>query len=413
MKIIILGAGVIGVTTAYILRERGHEVTVIERNSESAKETSFANGGQLSYSHAEPWANPGNIKKIIEWFGKDDAPLVFKFTTELKMWLWGLKFLSQCTTSKSNFNTANMLRLALYSREILKEIENKKKLEYNHLAKGILHIFNDEKSLLTSEKQASYQATLGCPYEVWNIKKCVEREGALKHSQDKIFGGIYYPYDQSGDIHLFTTQMSEKLKNNGVEFLYNTSIEGIESNGDKIVGIKTNRGNIHGDSYVVATGSYAPLLLDPIGINLPIYPMKGYSISIPIRANDNAPYISITDQSKKLVYSRLGNILRVAGTAEFAKYDASIREKRITSLKKSAKELFPDGGDFEKATSWACLRPQTPSGAPLLGRTKYSNLFLNTGHGTLGWTLSFGSARIVSDIVENKNPEIDLTGLTL
>lgn len=416
MKVIVLGSGVIGVTTAYFLARNGHSVTVIDRQPESAMETSYANGGQLSYSHAEPWATPTVLPKIFKWMLKSDAPLVFNpFRIDPDMWKWGLKFLANCTQKRAEINTENTLRLALYSQKMLHEILREADIDFSYKKLGILHVFQDQKMIDAQIIQAELQKKLGCPYEVLSTDECYKKEPVLLNSEEKIAGGLFFPIDESGDIHVFTKKLAEFInKKYGVVFKHKMNVLKLVDDGDQIGGVKTEIGTEKADRYVMSLGSYSPLFLKKVGINAPIYPMKGYSISIPVNGQvAGAPNISVTDQAKKLVYSRLDNVLRVAGTAEFAGYNTDVKEKRIDSIARAAHKMFPAAGDYTKITKWACLRPQTPEGTPLLGNTKYSNLFLNTGHGTLGWTLSAGSAKAVSDIILGKKLEIDLKGLTL
>ena len=414
MKITILGAGLTGVTTAYLLAERGHEVTVIERESGSALETSFANGGQLSYSHAEPWATPGVIPKIFKWLGRKDSPLVINPSLSPDMWIWCLKFLLNCTPAKTRYNTENTLRLALYSKKVFQEVRSRENIDFNFLANGILHIFKDNKSLDKAAEQAKFQnKILNCPFEIYGKQQVIIKEPALVNTSQKIVGAVYFPLDESGDIHLFTRKLAAKSQaiGAGVTYYYNHNITEIISEGNKITGVRANNDIFKSDIFIICLGSYTPLLLKKIGIKIPIYPMKGYSISIPCEGAKGAPKVSITDQSKKIVYSRLGDLVRVAGTAEFSGYNDIIREDRIEQMKKAAQELLPLAGDYNKISKWACLRPQTPQGTPLLGKAKFDNLYLNTGHGTLGWTLGPGSAKIVADMVDGIKPEIDLKGL--
>jgi D-amino-acid dehydrogenase len=307
-----------------------------------------------------------------------------------------------------------MMRLSLYSKQCLNEIEQHTGINYTGLKHGTLHIFKDEKSLASSIKQAEFQKELGCEFEILPDRAaCIAKAPSLTNSQKPIVGGLFFPLDESGDVHEFAVNLAQMEAAKTAKFMYDTSINNILTDGKKITGIETDKGTIYADRYIMSLGAYSPLLLRKIGIRLPIYPMKGYSISIPIANANAAPMTSITDQGDKVVYSRLGNILRVAGTAEFAGYDQSIRKERIDTLKFMTKRLFPDCGDIESANEWSCLRPSTPDGSPILGHSPYENLFLNTGQGTLGWTLACGSARIVADIIEGKEPDIDLTGLTI
>jgi D-amino-acid dehydrogenase len=414
MKILVLGSGVIGVTTAYQLAKRGHEVSVVDRRDGSAAECSFANGGQLSYAHVEPWASPALLPKIPKWLMKKDSPLVFHLSADPAMWCWTMKFLACCNSKKARESTINMMRLSLYSKECLKEIDAETSVQYSKISKGTLHTFKDEAMMQANIKQAEFQKTLGCDYKVLNSRKeCEALEPSLKYSPSDIIGGLYFPVDETGDVHEFSKNLSHILTDKGVQFHCGTNIISILTDGDKITGVETDKGVLTADKYVVCLGATSSVLLKKIGVPVPIYPMKGYSISINITNMDKTPEIGITDQSNKIVFSRLGNILRVAGTAEFAGYDDSITKSRIDTLKKMAKESFPEGGDIDNALPWACLRPSTPDGSPIIGETKYKNLFLNTGHGTLGWTLSCGSAKAAADIIEGKKPEISLEGLTL
>lgn len=412
MRVCVLGSGILGITTAYFLNERGFDVTVLERKSGPAEETSFANGGQLSYSHAEPWAVPSVLPKIIKWMFKENSPLVLNLRFDPAMWAWGLRFLAQCTNAKAKENALNTLRLALYSRDVLANIRAKVPFDFHFLQKGVLHVFTDEKLLASAEKQAAFQADYGCEYQALDAAATVALEPALNHLAPKIKGSVYHAQDESGDIYRFSVELAKYCESKGVKFRYNADIKSMIKEGDRIKGLRTSHGVVEADAYVMACGSYSTPLLNSVGVRLPIYPMKGYSLSVPISDESRVPSISITDQGSKIVYSRLGNILRSAGTAEFAGYDHTITQKRIQHLKNEMKRIFGDVSDYNKATGWACLRPQTPQGTPYIGKTHLSNLYLNTGHGTLGWTLGPGSSKIVSDIIAGEQPEIDLSGLT-
>ena len=415
MKILILGAGITGVTTAYFLAERGYEVHVVDREAASAMQTSFANGGQLSYSHAEPWANPSVLPKALQWMFKDDAPLLFRPRLDYHTISWLLKFLGQCTTKKALKNTETTLRLGLYSREVINELADRTQIEFHYRHKGIVHIFKSQKAFDGAIRIADFQAPLGAPYQRLTPDETVSLEPALKHIAPSLFGSIYYPEDESGDIHLFTQELAALGEKNGnVKFHYGTQVQYLHREGNKITGVQTSKGKMTADIYVMAMGSYSYLHLKDIKINVPMYPMKGYSISVPVGRNpEEAPVVSITDQAEKIVYSRLGKILRAAGTAEFAGYNTEINRKRVRMLKRNVEKLFPHCGDLSQATEWACLRPQLPDGAALIGKCKYDNLILNTGHGSLGWTLGPGSAKITADIIDGKQPEISLEGLTI
>ena len=411
MQICILGAGALGVMTAYFLEQNGHRVTIVERQPQAAMETSFANGGQLSYSHAEPWATPSVLPKIAKWMFKENSPLVLSAKSLTpEMIAWGLKFLGQCTTERARENTLNILRLALYSRQVMTELRQQTAIEFSFLPNGILHFFTDQKLLEGALRQAAFQAEYGCNYTPLSAQQCINKEPALAGLQSQLVGGVFNAEDESGDIHHFTQGLAAKLKN--TQFYNNTEVISLEREGQKIRTVRTNKNVIEADRFIMSLGSYSQKFLGPLGIRTNIYPMKGYSISVPINGK-KAPNLSITDQGSKIVYSRLGNIFRAAGTAEFAGHNTEITPKRIAHMKSEMQRVFGDCGDFEQATGWACLRPQTPSGAPVMGSTPYQNLYLNTGHGTLGWTLGAGSAKIMADIIEGKTPAIAMRGLTL
>lgn len=411
MKVIILGSGLLGITTAYVLAKRGHSVEVIERCGNCAAETSFANGGQLSYSHAEPWANPGVLKKLPKWLVKSDSPLIFRPRADWDMITWGLKFLSECRQSRADANTLAILRLGLYSRLKMATIREETGIKFDFLQKGILHIYSSDAEWEAAKKHAEFQAKFGCDQRVVSSQECLSLEPALAHTSRSIAGGIHAHMDESGDANLFCRELEKACKQIGVVFRYHVEVESIESSGDAITAITTSQGSIIGDAYVMALGSYSPIHLKPLGIRVPIYPMKGYSLTL--SHNASSPSMSITDGSAKLVYSRLGSNLRIAGTAEFAGHDASLRPDRIAPIVRAAQKLFPNAAWDAPVSQWACLRPSTPGGAPILGETPYQNLYLNTGHGTLGWTQAAGSAYLVADIMEKRSPEIMTEGLAL
>jgi len=413
MKVMVLGAGVIGVSTAHALTVDGHQVTVLERAEGPGLETSYANGGQIAASHAEPWANPATPWKAIKWLGRRDAPLLFHLRLDPALWSWSLKFLANCTRSRARINTERTLRVALYSRQCLKELRDETGIQYAQRTGGVLHIYRDEKEFDHATAQAEIMNELGCARRPVDASQCTEIEPALGGIKDRLAGGIFSPDDESGDAYLFTRELEALAAEAGAEFRYGVTVQRINAEGGRITGVDTNTGTMAADAYVLALGSYSPLLAKPLGLNLPIYPAKGYSVTIPIENEEMAPGISLTDDEHKLVISRLGDTLRVAGTAEFAGYDTSIIEARTRPILNAMMELFPGIGDPEKAEPWAGLRPKTPDSVPLLGRTPYPNLYLNTGHGTLGWTMAAGSARILSDIIGGLEPAIPLDGLGL
>lgn len=412
MNIIILGSGLLGVTTAYELGKRGFNVTVLERQSKSGAETSFANGGQLSYSHAEPWASPHVLAKLPKWIFDPSAPLVFRPRADWEMIKWGLKFLANCTPSRASANCITMLRLGMYSRLQMERLRNESGIEFSFSNKGIVHIYGSEKDFDHAKQHNDFQAKYGCEQRVLTRDETLALEPSLQHTSRTIIGGIHAQMDESGDAHQYCNALAKvATEKYGVQFRYGVNIKNLRVQGDAIVAVTTDQGDLTADGFVMACGSYSRIYLADIGIRVPIYPMKGYSITLD--ANEYCPTHSITDGQYKIVYSRLGNKLRVAGTAEFAGYNTSINMKRVTPIVNAARGLLPKANWSGTIDNWACLRPSTPDGPPIMGRTPYRNLFLNTGHGTLGWTQAAGSATIVADIMENKNPAILIQGMTL
>lgn len=415
MKVTILGAGITGVTAAYVLASRGHEVEVIEREDGAALQTSYSNGSQLSYSHAEPWANPGALIQAIKWLFVEDAPLVLKPRADARMIKWGLQFIANCTNERARINCERMMRIGLYSKEKLTQIRKETNVDFDFGQQGILHVFTKEKSYDAAIKQAEFQESLGCKEHVITKKDCFDKEPALRHATKDIIGGIYSDIDETGDVHKFTVNLAKYCEDNlGVQFSYGTQILRVNAEHNKITSVTTSRGDVKADAYVMCLGPYTPLLLDPIGVKLPIYPMKGYSVTLP--AWDDAPTMSVTDDEKKVVFSRIGDRIRAAGTAEFAGYNTEIREPRIEQILSSVRDLYPaaDTADtMDNIERWACIRPQTPDGPPIVGRTTCSNLYLNTGHGTLGWTQGAGTAYLLADVMEGRETEIKLAGFEM
>jgi D-amino-acid dehydrogenase len=411
VRILILGSGILGVTTAYELGKRGFEVTVLDRKQESGRECSFANGAQLSYSHAEPWANPAVLPKLPKWMLDPESPLVFRPRADWQMLRWGIAFLRNCTPARASANCATLLRLGLYSKKKMTALRAESGIAFDYTAKGILHIYAAQKDFDAARRQYDYQAKFGGEVREVSREQCLALEPVLAHTSRTIVGGMHALHDECGDAYLYCNALAKVAsERHGVKFQYGVNIQKIVRQNGRIVAVKTDKGEITANGYVMAMGSYSPLLLRPLGINPLIYPMKGYSITLP--ANEFSPVSSVTDGEYKIVASRLGDRLRVAGTAEFAGYDDTINETRITPIIRAAKTLFPKAPWESDIGRWACLRPSTPHGPPLLGRTRYPNLFLNTGHGTLGWTQAAGSASIVADIVEGKMPEILMQGLS-
>jgi len=393
MRIVVLGAGVVGVACAWYLRQAGHEERVLERREGPGLETSFANGGQISADHAAPWAKPGVPLQALKWMTQEDAPLLFRLRADPAQWRWGLQFLRNCTAERYKENAARLQRLGRYSRAQLQALRNETGIQYDRAARGILVLYTEGRQ---------FEPGMKTPDE------CVALEPAIATMRDRLTGGRMYPEDESGDAYKFTVELANLCEANGVGFDFGVSIERLLTENGKITAVKTPTGSIQADAFVLALGSYSPLLARPLGIDLPIYPLKGYSVTMPVKNPAAAWTVSLSDEAHKLVLSRLGDRLRIAGTAELNGYNTAINTVRCEAIVKRVMELFPDAGDPQKATFWAGLRPATPDNLPCVGRTKYPNLFLNTGHGTLGWTHACGSGRMLADLVSRRRPEIEL-----
>ncbi len=412
MKVLILGAGVVGTAAAWYLAESGHEVAVVERREGPGLETSFANGGQISVSHAEPWANPEAPLQILKWLWREDSPLLFRLRMDPSQWSWGTRFLLECQPWRMRRNMRDIVQLALYSRQALRELRAATGIEYDALQRGIVHFFTDRAAFDIAAENAPLLNRFGLDLEVKTADEAVAIEPALAAFRARIVGATYSASDESGDAHKFTAALARLAEGRGVRFLYRHGIQGLRMGEGRVKGVVVREGEapektLEADAYVVALGSYSPLLTRPIGLDLPVYPAKGYSASIDIVDESRAPVVSLTDEDKKLVFSRLGSRMRVAGTAELSGYSTELNTVRCEAIARRAAQIFPGAGDYEHATFWAGLRPSTPSNVPLVGATKYPNLYLNTGHGTLGWTMACGSGRALADIVSGRAPEVD------
>ncbi|NIY74154.1 D-amino acid dehydrogenase [Thalassospira sp. HF15] len=411
MHVVVLGAGVIGTTAAWYLLQNGHQVTVVDRQHASAQETSFANGGQISACHATPWANAATPKQIVSWLGREEAPLLVRMRFDPQLFSWGLRFLRNCTDARAKINLEKALRVAIYSRDCLRTLRDTLDIDYDHSTRGILHICRNEQDMVAVEKATAQMQDYGLNRKLVSRDECLAIEPALRDATVPIIGGSFTPDDESGDAQKFTEALTQHCIAKGASFQFNTKVTGLSHDQGKITAAQTDKGEIKADAFLVCLGSYSPMLLAPIGIKLPIYPCKGYSISMDTTGHSGAPETALIDDSIKMVYSRLGTHLRVAGTAELDGYNLGMSERRKQLIVDKALELFPNSGDRANISFWAGLRPVTPDSAPILGGTKYANLYLNTGHGTLGWTMSCGSAKAVADFISNKNPDISLTGL--
>ncbi len=418
MKVIVLGAGLLGVTSAYFLRKEGHEVTVVDRQASPAAETSFANGGQISVSHAEPWANPSAPFKVLKWLGKEDAPLLFRVRADARQWMWGLRFLRECTPARTRHNIGQIVRLGTYSRDTLQQLRRDIGIEYHQRTQGILHFYTSQQEFDGAEGPAAQMRAMGCDRRVISADEAVKIEPALRHIRPRLAGATFTAEDESGDANQFARELVDRCRADGVEFLMSHTVTALREAGGRIdhVEVTDSQGRfqrLRADAYVLAMGSLSPLYVKPLGIDLPIYPAKGYSVTLPVKDESMAHQVSLTDDEYKLVFSRLGDNLRIAGTAELNGYDRDLNRVRCEAIVRRVEELFPGAGDAERAQFWTGLRPATPSNLPIIGRSKVPNLYLNTGHGTLGWTHSCGSGKSIAMIVSGKKPEVDFafTGL--
>ncbi|MDB5839101.1 MAG: binding domain protein [Herminiimonas sp.] len=416
MKVIVLGSGIIGTASAWFLNKSGHEVTVIDREPGAAQETSFANGCQISVSHAEPWANPAAPMKVLKWLGQEDAPLLFRLRPEWLQWKWGMHFLRECTAARTAHNIRQIVAIAEYSRQTLQAVRAETAVDYHCETRGILHFYTDQKEFDQSLPAARLMRELGCERISIGADEVIKIEPALASIRNKIVGGDFTATDESGDIYKFTTGLAAKAKQAGVDFLFNTNVTRLITEGTgasaRITGVEVISAEgrhqvLRADAFVLAMGSFSVPLVKPLGIDLMIYPGKGYSATYTVTNPEAAPSVSLTDDGYKLVVSRLGDRLRVAGTCELNGYGRALNPVRCEAITRRTRELFPDACDYDNPAYWAGLRPLTPSNVPYIGKTRFSNLFLNTGHGTLGWTMGCGSGRAIADIVSGRQPEVD------
>ena len=416
MKVVVLGAGVVGTSAAYYLAEDGHDVVVLERQKAAALETSFANGGQISACHAKPWAGPGAPLRAFLWTFQKDAPLLFKpWRYDPALWSWGFKFLRNCASERERINMDRTLRVALYSREVMKALRQKTNIQYDQQVNGILHIYRNAPELADGRRTGEKLARLGLPQDVLTPEDCLRIEPALAVAvrRGEIAGGLMSRDDESGDAHKFSDALARLAEARGARFHYGTTIHSLEHDGRRLTRIVTDRGDELPDAVVLSLGSYSPLLARQLGLKLPVYPAKGYSLTAEIENVDAAPSISITDETRFMVFTRLGNRLRVAGTAELAGWDTGLDPWRIAPLTQNVKSLFPKASSYKELNAWCGLRPTTPDSVPILGSTRFENLFINTGHGTLGWTMACGSGRVIADLIAGRAPEIDMDGIGL
>ena len=413
MRIIVLGAGVIGVTSAWYLARRGHEVTVIDRQPGPALETSFANAGEISPGYSAPWAAPGIPLKAMKWMFQRHAPLVLHPTMNPDRIRWMLEMLANCTGPAYARNKSRMVRLAEYSRDCLTELRAETGVRFDERQQGTLQVFRTDKQVAAAEKDIAVLKADGVPFEVLDRAGCIAAEPGLAGAAHRIAGGLRLPGDETGDCFKFTNALADKAAEAGVTFRYGVTINAIRAEGGRVSGVDTSEGLMTADSYVLALGALSPFLAKSLGVRLPVEPLKGYSITVPITDYDRAPVSTVMDETFKVAITRLGERIRVGGLAEIAGFDYSLNDRRRATLEKSLTEMFGGAGDVKAATFWTGLRPMTPDGTPIVGATPLANLWTNTGHGTLGWTMAAGSGRLLADLIDGRAPEIDPEGLAV
>ncbi|MGZ5713768.1 MAG: D-amino acid dehydrogenase [Caldimonas sp.] len=413
MKVLVLGAGVIGVAAAYELAGDGHEVTVVDRQAAPAMETSYANAGEVSPGYSAPWAGPGVPLKAIRWLAMHHRPLVIRPHIDLAFIAWVLAMLRNCTAARYAINKTRMVRLAEYSRDCLRALRASTGIAYDERMQGTLQLFRTQKQFDASAGDVAVLRASGVGFELLDRAGCIRHEPALALVRDKFVGGLLLPGDETGDCHKFTQRLAALAAERGVSFRFGTAIRGLVRTGARVEGVATAGETLTADAYLVALGSFSPLLLGPIGVRIPVYPVKGYSITVPIVDAAGAPESTVMDETHKVAVTRLGERIRVGGTAELAGYTLKLHEARRRTLSHVVSDLFPKGGDVSRAEFWCGLRPMTPDGTPVIGATPIANLFLATGHGTLGWTMAAGTARVMADLISQRSPGIDLAGLTI
>jgi len=413
MRVLVAGSGVIGVSSAWYLARAGFEVTVVERQPAPAHETSFANAGQISPGYASPWAAPGVPLKALKWLFSKDAPLVIQPGLDPRQYLWLLQMLRNCTTQRYAINKARMLRLAEYSRDCLDELRAETGITYEGRQLGTTQLFRTQAQLDDASRDIAVLEQYSVPYEVLDRAGIVKVEPALAGVVDRLAGALRLPRDQTGDCALFTQRLAERAQAAGVEFRYNATVEALEASGNRITGIRIDGKAEKADRYVLALGSYTPQLLASVGIRLPVYPLKGYSLTLPITDPAMAPASTVLDENHKVAVTRLEQRIRIGGIAEVCGYNLSLPPRRRATLEKVVADLYPYGGDLARAEFWTGLRPATPDGTPVVGAAGFDNLYLNTGHGTLGWTMACGSGRYLADLIAGAMPQISSEGLDI
>lgn len=417
MNIVVLGAGVIGVTSAYYLAKAGHTVTVIDRQPGPALETSFANAGEVSPGYSSPWAAPGVPMKALKWLFMKHAPLILHPTADAATWRWMLALLRNCTSERYKVNKGRMVRLAEYSRDRLADLRAETGIAYDERMQGTLQVFRTQKQLDAIAKDIEVLRADGVPFEVLDRAGCVAAEPGLAQAAERIVGGLRLPGDETGDCFKFTEALTELCRGMGVTFRFGVDIRGLKQAGGqrtgRVTAVETATGDIAGDLFIAALGSYTPALLGPLGLRLPIYPVKGYSITMAVVDEARAPVSTVMDETFKVAITRLGSRIRVGGMAEIAGFNRDLNDARRSTLLHSVGDLFAGAADTREVNFWTGLRPMTPDGTPIIGATSCPNLYINAGHGTLGWTMACGSGAVLADLVNGRRPAIEAADLAL
>ena len=413
MRVVVMGGGIVGVTTAHCLAADGHEVTVLERRDAVAQETSFANAGLMAPGHAYAWSSPRAPMTMLRSLYRDDQALRFKLRPDPRLWAWTWLFLRQCNAKSARINTLRKHRLCVYSQQVFKALTAETPLAFDGSEQGLLYLYRSQESFERGAANIGILVEDGQELEVVDRQRAAEIDPALEPVKEQIAGAVFAPTDGSGDARLFSEALAERLQSEGVRFAFGTSIERIEAEGDRVTGVVTDKGRFEAEAYVLALGCFSPALAKPLGLDLPIYPVKGYSVTLPSGGNRRRPTVGGVDEDNLIAYAPLGDRLRITATAEFSGFDTSHTPADFRVMLKAARALFPDGGDWDQPTYWAGLRPMTPEGTPFLGPARQKNLFLNCGHGHMGWTMACGTARITADLIAGRPAEIDLAGLTL
>lgn len=412
MKIIVLGSGVIGTATAYYLSQAGAEVTVVDRQATAGQETSFANAGQVSPGYSTPWAAPGIPFKALKWMFQKHAPLAVRPDGTLWQLQWIAAMLRNCTDSRYALNKERMMRVAEYSRDCLRALRERTGIQYEHRTGGTLQLFRTAAQVAAAKLDIEVLQACGVDYELLDDAGVARVEPALAHASSPLAGGLRLPGDETGDCQLFTQQLAELARRNGVQFRFGCEVDALLHDGRRVLGVRAGNEQLHADRYVLAMGSYTRNLLQPLQLDIPVYPVKGYSLTIPMVDESRAPVSTVLDETYKIAITRFDQRIRVGGMAELSGFDLGLKPQRRATLEMVTRDLFP-GGDLQRASFWTGLRPMTPDGTPIIGGTRYSNLFLNTGHGTLGWTMACGSGKLVADIITGHKPEINPAGLAI